>query len=197
MLPGQRPFPVLPSDSLYADHPLIRIFRLREEISRQSLEVNDLDARPDFGVGVDYIVTGRRTDMDPEGNGRDAILPRVMVRVPLSKGKFSAKRQEEELRLESITARRRGVINQLQAALERAAIAAQDATARILYLERQTELTRAALDIARREYANSRRPFDEVLRLQNELVDYRVEAITARTTLFTQVAMADRYLPRR
>ncbi|WP_198661667.1 TolC family protein [Lewinella sp. IMCC34183] len=197
VVPELRALPPLPADSLFTDHPLVRIFRLREEISRQSLEMNDLEARPDFGVGVDYIVTGPRTDMEPEGNGRDAILPRVMVRVPLSKGKYDARRQEEAVRLEAIAARRRGVVNQLRAALERAVIAAADADARIAFLDRQVELTGAALDIARSEYANSRRPFDEVLRLQDELVGYRIEALAAQTTLFIQVATADRYLPRR
>ncbi len=196
VVPTGRPFPILPNQPLLDDHPLIRIFALREQISRRSLELNDLDARPDFGVGVDYVLTGRRTDMEMEGNGRDALMPRVMVRVPLSKGKFNAKREEEELRLRVISARREVIANQLSTALERARIAAADAADRLLFLQQQIELTEAALEIARVEYANSRRPFDELLRLQNELVGYRIQAIESQTTLFNQVATADRYLPR-
>ena len=47
------------------------------------------------------------------------------------------------------------------------------------------------------EYASGRRAFDELLELQEQLIDYRTEAITAQQTVFTQSALIDRYLPAR
>ena len=197
VVPTPRLFPESPVEDLYADHPLVRIYALREEIARRSLAVNDLDARPEFAVGVDYVLTGKRTDADPVGNGQDMIMPNFMVRFPLRKGKFDAKREEEEIRLQEIASRREGVVNELTAAVATARIAAADAADRLEYLAGQIELTEAALQIARREYANSRRPFEEVLQLLNELVDYRTQAIAAQRTRSTQIAALDRYLPRR
>jgi len=179
------------------DHPLIRIFALQEEISRRSVAASDLDARPDFGVGVDYMITGPRTDGDPPGNGRDAILPRVMLRVPISGGKYRAKRQEESLRVRAIDARRRSVAAQLTAVVERAQLARSDAALRLAFLSEQEATAAAALTIARTEYANSRRLYDDLLQLQQQLIDYRLEAIEARRILYTQSAIIDRYLPRR
>lgn len=197
VVPEPRPFPTLSGTDLYDNHPLVRIYALQEAISRRALAVNDLDARPDFGVGLEYAVMGKRTDADPEGNGQDMIMPNVMVRFPISKGKYTAKREEEELRVRVIGAQRTVVVNELRSALEAARIAAADAADRLAFLEEQIELTEAALSIARTEYANSRRPFDELLRLQNDLVDYQLQAVATRTTLFNQIATADRYLPRR
>ena len=197
VLPATPGFPELPTDGLYADHPLVRIYTRREEIARRSLAVNDLDLRPEFGVGVDYVVTGRRTDADPEGNGQDMIMPHFMLRFPISKGRFNARREEEEIRLQEIDARRQATVLELTAALEAAAIRYADARDQLAFLDRQIELTEATLEIARTEYANSRRPFDELLRLQNELVDYRMQAVEAQTIILNQVATADRYLPRR
>ena len=195
--PATPAFPELPADGLYADHPLVRIYSRREEIARRSLAVNDLDLRPEFGVGVDYVVTGRRTDADPEGNGQDMIMPHFMLRFPISKGRFNARREEEEIRLREIDTRREATVLELSAALEAAAIRYTDARDQLAFLDRQIELTEAALEIARTEYANSRRPFDELLRLQNELVAYRMQAVEAKTIILNQVATADRYLPRR
>ncbi|NJB86089.1 outer membrane protein TolC [Lewinella marina] len=187
----------LPAREELEGHPLLRIFRLQEEISRRAVALNDLEARPDFGVGVDYMLVGRRMDMRVNGNGRDAIMPRVMVSVPLSGGKYRAKREEEQLRLQSIASQREAVTRQLVAALERADIARLDAAARLSFLADQVATLDAILQIARSEYANSQRPFDELLEVQDQLIDYRLEAIEAQRTLLIQAATVDRYLPRR
>ena len=189
--------PTLPVSLDFADYPLVRIFALQEEVSRRILAVNALEARPDFGIGVDYIATGKRTDAEPPGNGRDAILPRVMLRVPLSGGRFRAKREEESIRVQAIAARRESVTDQLTAAIGQADIARREAAAREAYLQQQSTTLAAALTIARSEYANGRRPFDELLRLHNEYVDYQLETIDARRSLLTQIATLNRYLPRR
>ena len=57
--------------------------------------------------------------MDPEGNGRDAILPRVMLRIPLGGYKYRAVREEEALRIQAIASRRAVVVNQFTSAIER------------------------------------------------------------------------------
>lgn len=195
--PPPQPLPPVAEDSLYTDNPLVRIYALQEEISRRSLAVNDLDARPDFAVGLDYMVIGKRTDMDPPGNGRNMVMPHAMVTFPISGARYDARREEEELRLRTIDADRRMVVNELRAAVEAARTSAADAADRLTFLADQITLTEAALEIARSEYANGQRPFDELLRLQNELLDYRIEALAAERSLLTQTATVDRYLPRR
>ena len=186
---------VYPSPTDFADHPLVRIFALQEAASRQAVVVNDLEARPDFGVGVDYVVTGPRTDATPTGNGRDALVPRVMLRLPLGGGKYRAKRTEESIRQQAIAARRESVTNRLAAAVERANIGLQDARARRAFLEQQSATVEAALTIARSEYANARRPFDELLRLQVEYLDLRTDLIDARRAQLLQIATIERLLP--
>lgn len=197
VVPPLRVLPELPEEALYADNPLVRIYALREEIARRSLAVNKLDARPEVALGVEYAVIGRRTDADPKGNGQDMLMPRFMVRFPLSKGKFTARREEEEIRLQEIASRRETVVNELTAAIATVRITAADATDRLAFLSGQIELTEAALQIARIEYANSRRPFDELIRLLDELTDYRLGAVDAGLTLSIQAAAVDRYLPSR
>ena len=187
----------IPDELDLADHPQLRVFALQEEISRRTVALNDLEARPDFGLGADYIVTGPRSDMEPDGNGRDAILPRVMLRIPLGGGKYRAVREEEALRIQAIASRRMAVVNQFTATIARADIARLDAQQRLVFLREQVTTLEAALTIARAEYANGRRAFDELLELQEQLIDYRTEAVTAQQTVFTQSALIDRYLPSR
>ncbi len=197
VVPRVTPSRSLPADLYLTDHPQIRIFTLQEEISRRTVALNNLEARPDFGVGVEYVVTGPRTDMEPERNGRDAILPRVMLRIPLGGGRYRAVREEEAIRTRAIASRRVAVVNEFSAAIERADVARLDAQQRLVFLVEQVTTLGAALTIARTEYANGQRAFDELLELQQQLIDYRIEAIAAQQTIFIQSALINRYLPSR
>jgi len=177
-----------------SNHPGLRIYGLQQEANRAAIELTKLDQRPDFGVGIDYIATGRRDDMDPLRNGRDVILPRAMVTIPLSKGKFSAKRQEEEVRILALDARRETTENEFRAEIRRALNSIDNAANELYFLREQSRVIDATVSIARSEFANGRRAFDELLRLENQLIGYRVKAVMAQTTILTQRAIIDRYL---
>jgi outer membrane protein TolC len=175
-------------------HPGLRIFRLQQEANRAAIELTKLDQRPDFGVGIDYIATGRRDDMNPLRNGRDVILPRAMVTIPLSKGKFSAKREEEEVRILALDAQREATENAFRAEIRRALNTIDNAANELYFLGEQARVIDATVSIARSEFANGKRAFDELLRLGNQLIGYRIQAVMAQTTILIQRAMIDRYL---
>ena len=177
-----------------ANHPALRFYELQSEANRAAIELNDLDRRPDFGVGLDYIATGRRTDVELPGNGRDVLLPRAMVRIPLSQRKYTAKRQEETLRIEALTARREATERAFRAELRRALLTIDDAANELLFLGEQARVIEATLAVARGEFANNRRAFDELLRLENQLIDYQVRAVMSRTAILLERATIDRYL---
>jgi outer membrane protein TolC len=177
-----------------SNHPGLRIYRLQQQANRAAIELTKLDQRPDFGVGVDYIATGRRDDMNPLRNGRDVILPRAMVTIPLSKGKFSAKRQEEEVRIIALDARRENTENEFRAEIRRALNTIDYAANDLYFLREQSRVIDATVSIARSEFANGKRAFDELLRLENQLIGYRTKAVQAQTTILIQRAMIDRYL---
>ena len=175
-------------------HPGLLIYREQQAVSELAIDLTDLDRRPDFGVGVDYITVGRRDDAEPPRNGRDVILPRAMIKLPLGKAKFSGKREEEEVRIRALDARREATENEFRAELRRALNAIDNAANELYFLREQARVLEATLAIARSEYANGQRAFDELLRLENELVDLRIRAVTARTTILLQRAVIDRYL---
>ena len=177
-----------------SNHPGLRIYGLQQEANRAAIELTKLDQRPDFGIGIDYIATGRREDMNPLRNGRDVILPRAMVTLPLSKGKFTAKRQEEEVRILALDARRESTENQFRAEIRRALNAIDNAANELYFLREQTRVIDATVSIARSEFANGKRAFDELLRLENQLIRYRTKAVMAETTILLQRAIIDRYL---
>jgi outer membrane protein TolC len=180
------------------DYPALRVFALRQAIAERAIAVNELDARPDFGVGLDYIAVGRRQDMDPPRNGRDVILPRATVTVPLSRGRYSAREEEERLRIRALDAEREALRNQLVGTLNRALLRIEDAADELAFLDEQLETLTTAIALSRTQYANATatatRPFDELLQLETESVALRTRAVGATVTLLSQEALLDRYL---
>lgn len=171
-----------------ADHPQIKLLRLQSDVSQKALVLNDLDARPDFGVGIDYIATGRRDDVMLENNGRDVIVVRAAVRIPLDTRRYRARGEEEALRIRSLEVRREAVDLDLRADLARAVLTAAEQNDRLAYLDAQLELLDAALTAARTEYAQNRRPLEELLRLSERQIEYETERVDARQNLLNAYA---------
>lgn len=153
------------------DHPMIRILELQQEVSRQALEVNRLDSKPDFTIGLDYFLVGKRTDADPAGNGRDILMPHIMVSIPLNKDKYRAKEQEEALRVQALEQYQLEQLNNFRAMVEIALTDFREARADVAFLDEQANLVRTTYRIAQSDYANDQRNFEELLQIMNRMVD--------------------------
>ncbi len=174
--------------------PTLQVYARATEINRRALAVSALDARPDFGFGVDYIATGRRDVPDLVGNGRDAIIPRATVRIPLNRRQYSAKIDEEGSRIAATESRLAGARARLVAEARSAQTNAVKARIRLDYLAGQLALLQPAIEVATTEYSVGRRSFDELLRLQLQVYDYRLEAVDAGAQLLTARAELARIL---
>lgn len=171
------------------DHPMIRMLELQQEVSRQALAVNKLDEKPDFTVGLDYFLVGKRTDADPMGNGRDILMPHVMMSIPLNKGKYRAKEQEEALRVQALDQYQVDQLNTFRAMVELALTEYRAAQSEITFLDEQIYMLRATLRVAQIDYANGKRPFEELMQLQDKMIDYKERHLASLVRM--HLAMAD------
>ncbi|PHN03530.1 TolC family protein [Flavilitoribacter nigricans] len=171
------------------DHPMLRILELQQEVSRQALAVSDLDSKPDFTVGLDYFLVGKRTDADPMGNGRDILMPHVMMTIPLNKGKYRAKEQEEALRIQALDQHQLDQLNAFRSMVEMALTNYRSAQSEIDFLDEQAYLLRTTLRVAQTDYANGKRSFEELLQLQEKLIGYKERHLASLIRM--HIVMAD------
>jgi Cu(I)/Ag(I) efflux system membrane protein CusA/SilA len=161
------------------DHPLLRVVELREAIAINNEKLIALDGKPDFGVGLDYVMTNDRDDAFPTGNGRDAVISRVGISIPLSQKPYTARRQAERLRVRQLGSQKEAVRNRLLAEAEMAFVQLDQARIAFASADRQEEIIEATLRIATTEYAEGRRAFDELIRLQEQLINLQMERVEA------------------
>lgn len=167
---------IFQKDSLLADiqanHPMIKMFALQQEIAKQEIAVNALKDKPTFGVGLDYITVIARNDAAPQGNGRDIIQLKGTIKIPLYKSQYEAKKQEELLKIEALELQKENAADQFLAMIEMAYTDYELAQLKMDLYKKQIKTTKAAIDFLTSAYSVDGRNFEELLQMEKELIDY-------------------------
>ena len=155
------------------------MFELQQEVAQQAINLSDLNNKPSFGVGLDYIMVNQRRDAEPSHNGRDILQVRASVKIPLYKKKYEAKKREENLNIAALTDGKTDMLNSFKAAIEQAYADYKTAQLRSELYQQQIEITKAAINILQTNYSSMGSGFDELLRLEKELIDYDLKTLKA------------------
>lgn len=158
--------------------------------ARSSVEAARKEGLPKFGLGLDYIVTGQRNMVLPD-NGRDAIMGRAGVQIPLYRKKYQAKERQARIELNTVQSQRTAEENRLQTELKQTLRDYYDGQRRVeLYTDVQIQRTRQAIDILTEQYATGDTDFEELLRFQRKLLDYelsQLEAVVDQNSALAQI----------
>ncbi|MCB9266081.1 MAG: TolC family protein [Lewinellaceae bacterium] len=176
-------------------HPMLRMYALQQEAAQRVIELNELEGKPSFGVGLDYIAVGRRSDANPVNNGRDILSPRVGVRIPLYREKYRAKEQEEKLKIQALETRKQDLFLQFRSAIEQAYASLEDGRIKYRLYQEQKATTRSAIELLLAAYSNDGASFIDLLQLEDQLVQYDLMALSAVVKTQEAQAEVERYIP--
>jgi len=164
-------------NNITTHHPMIKMYALQQDISKAALALNERSGKPSIGLGLDYIVVGKRDDMLPSENGRDIVQVRATMKIPLQRQKYQAKEKEEQFKIKALEYQKTDAINQFYTQVETAFNNYETAQLKQSLYEQQIELTKSAINILQTKYSAQGEGFDEVLRLQKELIDYDLKTL--------------------
>lgn len=162
------------------DHPQFRIFENQIKASDSKILLTNYDSKPKIGVGLDYAYIDGRNDVEIPGNGRDILMPMGNISIPIHTGRYKAIRQEETIRQEAIQAKREEVQDMYKAEIELAYTTIEYTEQVIVKYQSLKTITKETLKLMRTEYASEGTRFEELLRLEMELIDYDLEILKAR-----------------
>lgn len=162
-----------------SNHPLIKQLDWNIEASNKALHLNDLDGKPTFGIGLDYGLINGRTDAIPANNGRDILVPKVMVSIPIYRKKYRAKKQEEELKQQAFELQKESLTNQMISGIQ--GYKSEYESAKLMYelANKQIEISNSAYDILLADYSSKGKRFDELMKLQSDINRYEIAIINA------------------
>jgi outer membrane protein TolC len=118
-------------------------------------------------------------------NGKDMIMPMLSLTLPIYRKKQKAMRNEAELMRESATASAENVTNDLQVNFQETIQNLNDADRRVKLFTSQTILADKTLQLLITSFSTGGTDFAEVLRMEQQLLDYqfkKVEAVVDKNT---------------
>ncbi len=172
--------------SRLAQNPSLSKLRYTKEASSNAVDLAAKEGKPGFGIGFDYIATGKRTDVvGLANNGKDALIARASFRIPLFRNKYNANVRQAKLNLSSVQQDITALENQLETSFLTAQRDVKDAQRRFeLYNETQIQRIEQAIRILTDSYSTSNSGFEEILRLQRKLLDYQLKRDQAKADEF-------------
>ncbi len=175
-------------DSLLTNNPVLDALDLKIQASEASELAAQKQGLPKLGVGLDYAVVDERNDMSLADNGKDIFMPMVSVSIPIFRGKYKAAIKEAQLMHESYTLQREELVNSLSSGYETVWFDIQQQLELIELYENQLVTTGQSLNLLFSAYGNSGKEFEEVLRMQQQLLKYEKMKATAEAKY--QIALA-------
>ena len=136
---------------------------------------------PNILVGADYIGIGNNGLN--ENSGKDALFVKVGISIPMYRKKYTGAIREAALMQQVTENRKQDKTNALETVFEKSWNEYRDAVRRLDLYATQAALANEAIRILQSEYASKGKNFEEILRMEKDLLKYELE---------TQKALADK-----
>ncbi|MDC6388905.1 TolC family protein [Maribacter sp. PR1] len=180
--------PVFVEDDLQLHPELVKYDKLYESVEKSEL-LNQKEALPNLGFGLDYIPVAERPAMDFSDNGKDIIMPMVSLSIPILNNKYKSISKQNELRQQEITAQKADRTNKLETLLSEA-INQRDAF-RIRFNVQQRNIGKAndAEEILIKSYETGTIDFNDVLDVQELQLKFQINRIESIKGYYVQSAI--------
>src|SRR5690606_19288508 len=141
--------------------------------------VTKKESMPMIGLGFNYIVIGERTDMDMPDNGKDAYMPMVTVSLPIYRKKYKAMAREASLMGDVYDRKKEATVNELNAMYTMTTFEMTQARRMMALYSTQMEPTKQAIKPPLAALHNANADVEEILRMEQSLLTYKIKNIQA------------------
>ncbi|MBN1256235.1 MAG: TolC family protein [Planctomycetes bacterium] len=161
--------------SLLQDNPGLQAAREKIHAADAGVSLAHAEYFPDFGLGASVIETDRRTDMDPNDNGKDPVMLTLELSLPLWWNKYNAGMREAEARRNAAREELEAKTLMLSSDLQLAFYNYQDANRRQKFFQ-DTLIPKAeqALASAQTAFATGETSFTDLINAERNLLELRL-----------------------
>jgi outer membrane protein TolC len=116
------------------------------------------------------------------------VMPMATVSLPIYRKKYKAMESESKLYWEANERQKEDLQHNLETEFESILATIRNADRKIKLLEEQIELTEQTLDLSVTSYATEGSSFEEIMNIQRELLDFRLNLLN--TSIEREIAFA-------
>ncbi len=177
-----------PEDSLL-DHPAVRASLAKSQAAEAYQEAARKQLYPSLGLGVDYMIIGKRDDMVVPDNGKNALMPMVTIGLPVWRKKYKSMQAEASALQRQYEAAARSENNNLLINREEAVYSLNRASRNMEVFSSQIDLAQRVLKLTETDFENDRSELDDILMNQEKLLQYRKKRLMAYGELLRAITM--------
>lgn len=166
-------------DSIKTYNPRLKMLDAEGAAYSAQEKIADLEGRPMMGAGVNYMAFSPRTENGMNMGGNNMVMPMVKITLPIYRKKIKAQKKAAEIKQEATLKRKENTNNQLSTQWRNSLRDWDDADRRLGLYQKQTDLARQTLDLLMTAYANDGNAFEDLLKVQQQLLEYELKLIMA------------------
>lgn len=162
-------------------NPKLSAIQHKQEAAAREEKVAVKAGMPKLGLGIDYVLVDERDDMTLPDNGKNVLMPMVSATIPIFRQKYRAQKKEAVLKQEQFELEFTGKEEELMADFEMKEFLLGETTDKANLYQHLTERANQALNILTTSYSTGDEAFEELLRMEEELLQYRLNFLEAVT----------------
>jgi outer membrane protein TolC len=160
-----------PDAAFFAANPRLNMAQSAAEAAGLQQQLSRLHIMPMLGVGLQYSYLSPGEAAMGQMDGGHMIMPMVSLSLPIFRNKNRAIRQQGVLMAEEAVFMQDNRLNELQMQWTRLEAELLNLQRDVRFYDRQKELTLKAWDLVLTGYSAGEESFDELLRIQDQLLD--------------------------
>jgi len=162
-------------DSIYNNNHEVKSIEHKLNAFVNQERTAKLDGLPKFNIGVNYIVVGKNPNSTDPNNGNDALLfPSIGVTIPIYRRKYKAMIEEAKHLQSAEISKKEDKRNTLITVFENTYKDFSDSERRINLNKKQSDIAKQVLDVLITSYSTNSKDFEEVLRIERQLLSYKL-----------------------
>ncbi len=181
-------------DSILANNPMLGMLDFEKQSLESRKKMVTRMGYPMVGLGLNYsLISKTQFPMGlPSMNGKDMIMPMLVVTLPIYRKKYNAMRDESEILKTATSQNYEAIASSLKAEYYQAVQLYQDAKRRIKLYDNQYQLASKSLNLMLKSYSASISALTDVLRVRQQTLDYELKQVEAVADFNTAVAWLKR-----
>jgi outer membrane protein TolC len=161
-------------------HPILEKENAKNAIYQSKLEVINKEQVPKLSIGLDYIMVDERSGFNISDNGKDIVMPKVSLSIPLfNKKKFSSQKNQISIQEEIVKNSIENQKNLLEIALQDATLQLDNSIIEVVAAQKNKGEIQQAINVDLKAYETGILNYDKILSLQLQKIQFQLMEIEA------------------
>jgi len=170
---------ILVGNKTINQHPSLERISEMQLVYKAQEKLINIDKKPKITVSLDYILVDGYTNSNPSQNGKDILMPKISVGIPIFNKKHQSQYKQLKIQEEQIQDALENQKNILEMELDNTKLALDNAILSVVAAQKNKTEIQRAINVDLKAYETGILDYDKILRLQLQKIRFQLMEIEA------------------